>query len=86
MIVSCHKNFDKKYARLRPNIKQKFKQRRNLFIADPFHPLLNNHALRGRYQGVYSINVSGDWRAIYIIVGPDTALFIDIDTHSNLYK
>lgn len=86
MKIVVNKNFKKRYKKLRPAEKQKFKARRNLFLADPFSPPLNNHALSGKYLGCRSINIGGDLRAIYQLVGNDTAYFITIDAHSNLYK
>ncbi|MFH0791832.1 MAG: type II toxin-antitoxin system mRNA interferase toxin, RelE/StbE family [bacterium] len=86
MKIFLHKNFSKKYGRLRQNEKNRFKERRNLFLEDPYNPLLNNHPLAGKYTGCRSINVTGDLRVIYDTINKDSVLFIDIDTHSNLYK
>ncbi|OGZ22599.1 MAG: hypothetical protein A3A08_02335 [Candidatus Nealsonbacteria bacterium RIFCSPLOWO2_01_FULL_41_9] len=86
MKIFLHKNFSKKYAKLRQSEKEKFKERRDLFLEDPYDSLLNNHALTGKYTGSHSINVTGDLRVIYDIINKDSVLFIDIDTHSNLYK
>ena len=85
MKIFLHKNFVKKYAKLSSNQKIRFKERRDIFFLDPFDPILNNHALAGEHRGTRSINVAGDLRVIYKIITNDTVLFIDIDTHSNLY-
>jgi len=86
MIIILHRNFEKKFVRLTPKLKEKFKERRDLFLEDSFHPLLNNHQLGGDRIGQWSINITGDWRAIYVFKDKDTVIFIDIDTHGNLYK
>ena len=86
MQIFLHNNFFKKYARLRQGEKEKFKERRDIFLEDPYNPLLNNHALTGKYTGARSINITGDLRVIYDIINKDSVLFIDIDSHSNLYK
>ncbi|MFH1584952.1 MAG: type II toxin-antitoxin system mRNA interferase toxin, RelE/StbE family [Patescibacteria group bacterium] len=86
MRVFFHRSFDKKYRKLRLGEKKKFKERLGLFLTDPFCPILNNHALTGKYKGSRSINVTGDLRAVYDIVGREAVLFVDIDTHSNLYR
>lgn len=54
-------------------------------MQDPFHEILNNHSLKGKYKGYRSINISGDYRAIYSLIKEDTAYFIALDTHSSLY-
>jgi len=86
MKIFLHNNFTKKYAKLRQSEKIRFKERRNLFLDDPYDPILNNHALTGKYVGNRSINVTGNLRVVYDIINKDSVLFIDIDTHSNLYK
>lgn len=85
MRIKLHKNFEKHYKKLRVNEKQKFKERRDLFLQDEFNPILNNHSLKGKYLGHRSINVTGDLRAIYKR-DKDLIIFVSIDTHSNLYR
>ena len=84
MIVHLHKNFKKHYKKLTEYQKRKFKERRDLFIQDEFDPVLNNHALKGEYQGYRSINITGDLRAVYKREAEDV-IFVTIDSHSNLY-
>ncbi|MBU1091248.1 type II toxin-antitoxin system mRNA interferase toxin, RelE/StbE family [Patescibacteria group bacterium] len=86
MRIILHKNFNKKYKKLRLNEKKKFKGRRNLFLKNPFHPTLNNHPLHGKYVGYRSIGITGDLRVIYELLNKNTAFFVDMDIHSNLYS
>ena len=84
MIIHLHKDFLKQYKKLKKKEKKKFKIRRDLFLQDEFNPILNNHALKGKYPGYRSINVTGDLRAIYKRER-NIAIFVAIDIHSNLY-
>lgn len=84
MIVHLHKNFKKGYKKLTESQKNKFKERRDLFMSNEFHPILNNHALSGQYEGYRSINITGDLRVLYKKNG-EFVMFVKIDTHSNLY-
>jgi len=86
MEIILHRNFEKKFIKRPPKIQEAFKNRRDLFLKNPFHPLLNNHPLSGNKKGQWSINITGDWRAIYIFKDKNTVVFIEIDTHSNFYK
>ena len=86
MRVYFGKHFNKKYKKLPSNIQQKATERIALFSEHPFDPILNNHSLTGKYRGYRSINITGDFRAVYEPISSDIALFIAIDTHSNLYK
>lgn len=86
MKIEFHRHFTKHYKNIPPKIRYQFEERLFIFEENPFHPLLNNHPLTGDRKGQWSINVTGDWRAIYVFKNEDTIVFIDIDTHSNLYR
>ena len=81
-----HRRFEKKFTKLSAKLKKQFKERKDLFIVDPYNRILNNHPLKGKYSGCYSINITGDIRAVYEFVGKDVVYFIDIDTHPHLYR
>ena len=85
MKIIFHKHFEKQYAKLSKQVKEKFKERKNIFFVDEFNPLLNNHPLEGEYKGCRSFNVTGDYRVIYKKEERDVRIFITIDIHSNLY-
>ena len=85
MKAILHRSFRRQYAVLSVKIKTKFSERRDLFLADHLHPLLNNHPLSGKYQNCRSINITGDYRAIYFSLNSETAVFIAISTHAELY-
>lgn len=85
MRIIFHKSFEKDYKRLPNSIKQKVKERNMLFMSDPFNPILNNHALNGKYLGYRSINVTGDIRIIYKFLDTGIALFSAVGPHSKLY-
>jgi len=86
MKINFTKKFRRKYAKLRKQVRDKFEDRLRLFVLDQYNPLLNNHPLKSKYKGSYSINVTGNIRAIYEFVAEDTLYFIDIDTHPKLYE
>lgn len=89
MSISFRKKFSKSYDKASDKIKKVTKEKIALFEREPFHPSLNNHALIGQYQGSRSINITGDWRAIYsetIENGEKVITFIELGTHSQLYK
>ena len=90
MRVRFAKKFDKLYDRAPIKIPQAFNKRLELFIQNQFHPQLNNHKLTGLFKGYRSINVTGDWRAIYSeYKDKDDEIVIVFEllgTHSQLYK
>lgn len=88
--IDYSRKFDKQLRKSSTVIKISFKEKLTLFSTDPFHPQLNNHALIGKYVNYRSINITGDWRAIfqegYDEDGNIIIVFLLIVTHSQLYK
>lgn len=85
MEIKLHRNFIKDYLLLPKKIKEKFKERRNLFIEDKSHPFLNNHSVDKKFPGCRSINITGDYRVIYKETSKNSIVFMRIGTHSELY-
>ncbi|PIR87441.1 MAG: hypothetical protein COU11_00270 [Candidatus Harrisonbacteria bacterium CG10_big_fil_rev_8_21_14_0_10_49_15] len=85
MNIDFHRTFKKRYKKIPVKVRSQFDERLLLFQKDSSHPLLSHHPLSGDRDGQWSINITGDWRALYVWLEPETVLFIDIDTHSNLY-
>lgn len=86
MIIDFHRNFDRRFAKLTLKRKGQFKLRLMEFIEDPYRTTLNNHSLKGKYQGYRSINIAGDLRAVFIHHSDSHVEFVDIGSHSQLYK
>jgi addiction module RelE/StbE family toxin len=86
MHIILHKGFVKAFAKLRPGEQAKFRERRDLFLEDAFDPLLNNHALHGKFTGVRSINITGDLRVLYLPLDADVVEFLTVATHAGLYS
>lgn len=84
MYVSVHKSFVKDLKKQDLKIRKKFIERRNILLMNQFDPVLNNHALDGKYAGCRSINITGNIRAIFYI-HEDMIVFTRIGTHPELY-
>lgn len=86
MNVVFHKKFDKAFVKLSQKTKQQAIERIELFSANPADQTLRKHALNSPYKGSFSIDITGDYRAIFHYVSKDTALFTHIGSHSQLYR
>lgn len=86
MRVNFGKKFRKQYRTAPKAVQETLKERLMLFSRDKFSPLLNNHQLKGRFEGCRSINVGGDWRAIFDESQNGDVFFSLLGTHSQLYK
>jgi len=87
--IDFSKRFDKQFKKSPLEIKIAFRKRIKLFIQDPLDPQLRNHQLRGVLQGYKSINITGDWRALYSELKRGNEIIIVFEMlgkHSQLYK
>ena len=85
MEVIFHKTFKKRFAKLLKSIQRQASERIYIFSQNPTDPILNNHLVEKRFPGCRSINVTGDYRAIFKIQEA-SAIFINIGSHSDLYS
>ena len=90
MLINFSKKFKKQQNKADNKIKQALNKRIKLFLQDQFAPQLNNHALTGELKGYRSINITGDFRALYSeSVDKDEnqiIIFEMLGTHSQLYR
>lgn len=89
MRIDYSHRFLKQLAKVQPEIEKSFRNKLQLFAFNKFHPLLRNHSLVGKYKGFRSIDVTGDWRALFqdFEIGDENVVkFHAIGTHSELYK
>lgn len=84
MEIVFHKQFKKKFKKLPAKVKRQFYERIELFCVNKNHEILNNHSVEGVFEGCRSINISGDYRAIFK-EDLNISIFILIGTHSELY-
>lgn len=85
--IDYSRYFDREFKKVPLKIKVAFRKRLELFIQDQFHSILNNHSLKGRLSGYRSINITGNWRAIYSVdKNGKKVIFEILGTHSQLYK
>ncbi len=85
MNVFISKKFEKMFQKCRQETKDRFIERLKIFKKNKYSPVLNNHLLFGKLDGLRSINISGDYRAIFEEKSEDI-IFMAIGTHSQLYK
>lgn len=85
MNVFTSKKFEKMFRKCHQEIKDRFIERLKIFKKNKYNFVLNNHSLTGKLKGLRSINVSGDYRAIFEEKSEDI-IFVAIGNHSQLYK
>lgn len=81
-------SFDKQRKATPPEVKKAFRETLALFLEDPNHPTLRNHALKGKLAGYRSIDVTQDYRTLFkeTRAGERKVItFHMIGTHEELY-
>lgn len=90
MLVRFSKKFSKQYEKAGQKVRLAFDTRLKLFFENPFSPQLHSHPLTGKLSGYRSINITGDWRAVYSEYKNNkretVIVFEVLGTHSQLYK
>jgi len=89
MKIQFTATFRKLYKKADKKIQSSFQKRLKLFLINPNDLQLKNHRLKGTIQNLYSINITGDWRALYTEYQNNNetiVLFEVLGTHSQLYK
>jgi addiction module RelE/StbE family toxin len=85
MEVIYHSRFLKLYSKMPIKVQGKFEKCIVVFQSNPFDERLRNHPLQGKWQGFRSLDVTGDYRAVYLPRASYIAEFFAIGTHSQLY-
>jgi addiction module RelE/StbE family toxin len=85
MTIQYTPKFKKQYKKLPNKLQKQFDERLLLFLEDMTNPVLRVHSLTGSFGGYWSMNVSGDLRALYLKKGDELIIFALIGTHSQLY-
>lgn len=84
MEIRYAKPFTKRFKKSPVKIQKATLLRLAMFSLNPYDLRLNNHILSGKWSGYRSINITGDWRAIFRET--ETGVyFIAFGTHSQLY-
>jgi len=86
MEVIYHRKFLRMYGKVPSKVQMKFENRVSIFHKTPFDKRLRNHPLTGGWSGFRSIDITGDWRVIYVERSSSIAEFYAIGTHSQLYR
>lgn len=76
----------KKIKRTDKELIVKINKQIKLFQLHPQHSSLRTHKLTGKMKNRWSISVSRSIRIVYILLEGDTAYFIAIGTHDQVYR
>jgi addiction module RelE/StbE family toxin len=85
MEVGYHRKFIKNFGKLSSEIQEAFYEKLEIFCKDKKSNVLNNHKLHGKLKNLRSINVTGDYRALFK-ENRNEIIFMKVGTHSELFN
>lgn len=75
----------KKFLKKHPNMFDRYAKCIHILEADPYHPSLRLHKLKGKLSDFYSISINMEYRVIIdFIIKDDEIIPIDIGTQDNV--
>jgi len=76
-----------RFLRRHPDLRQSYRKTLLLLEADPHHPSLRLHALRGRLQGLHSVSINLSYRiTMEVLIDGQRLIPIDIGSHDVVYR
>ena len=76
----------KKFIKKHPELVSQYTKTLKLLEADPSHPSLRLHKLKGRMSDLHSVSINISYRiCIYFIIEKDTIIPVDIGSHDEVY-
>ncbi len=88
LLIKYSKLFNKQRKAVPIDIKIAFKEARELFLYNPIHSSLRDHSLKEKFRGYRSIDITGNYRALYKRKREgkqEVITFYMIGTHEELY-
>lgn len=76
------KPFLKQYNNLTGNMKEKVKEKIDIFKIDPKNPTLKTHKLNGKLTSFYSFSVDYSYRIVFDINKDGDFVFLKVGNHS----
>jgi mRNA-degrading endonuclease YafQ of YafQ-DinJ toxin-antitoxin module len=75
----------KKKLKQYPEMKQQLSTALNLFVKNPYHPLLKTHKLGGPLKGSFAFSLGYDLRVVFKFLDEDEVFLETIGTHEEVY-
>ena len=75
-----------KFAKRHPELLNQYQKTLELLEANPFHPSLRLHKLKGRLNGLSSVSINISYRITIIMIIQESAIVpVDVGSHDEVY-
>ncbi len=74
-----------KRLRTNPELAERYREKLQEFILDPFAPSLKTHKLHGRLKELWAFSITYSLRIAFHFMDTNHVVFEDIGTHDEIY-
>ncbi|MFZ2657566.1 MAG: hypothetical protein WAX69_21705 [Victivallales bacterium] len=75
-----------KFAKRHPELLNQYQKTLELLEANPFHPSLRLHKLKGRLNGLSSVSINISYRITIIMIIQESSIVpVDVGSHDEVY-
>lgn len=76
-----------RWLKKHPDLRQQYLKTFQLLEANPFHPSLRLHALRGKLQGVHAISINLSYRiTLELLIQDEQIIPVNVGDHNTVYQ
>lgn len=75
-----------RFLKQHPDLRQHYLKTLQLLEANPFHPSLRLHALRGRFEGLHSVSINLSYRiTLELLIQDGQIIPVNVGGHDAVY-
>lgn len=75
-----------RFIRRHPELREQYLKTLQLLEADPFHPSLRIHALKGRLAGLHSVSINLSYRiTLELLIEDEQIIPVNVGDHDAMY-
>ena len=76
-----------KWLKKHPDLREQYLKTLQLLEADPYHPSLRLHALKGRLDGLYSVSINLSYRiTLELLITDAEVIPVNVGSHDAVYQ
>lgn len=81
-----YRRVEKRFLRRHPQLRRQYEKALLLLEANPFHPSLRLHPLKGRLSELHSVSISLSYRiTITLLVEGERIIPVNVGSHDEVY-
>jgi len=76
-----------KFSKYHPELKEQYKKALQILEANPMHPSLRLHKLKGKLSALHSVSINASYRiTLEFIISDGEIILINVGSHDKAYR